>query len=480
MKKIIYSSLLILCMTLASCGEDFLNRSPISNMNEVDFYNSENDMNLAIAAAYATLHDIYAPHYMLSYYGELMSDNVYTANVILGWNDRLQFQDGNVRADNNMLHTFWNAYYTSMYRINNVISRLHEVDDISNANGYEAEMRFLRALYYFDLVRAWNNVPIVTTPLSLKEAYATPLSSSEDVYKQIIEDLNFAVANLGETPRQLGAPTIGAANTLLGKVYLTQGNKTEAATTLLKVYGKYSLVPYADLWDLKKKNSAESIFEIQYTGGAGNPYSLYWAYFTPYENGIATAWGYGDNQVSDDLWDAYEENDIRRDISIYDGYIDEANADTIKDVRFAKKWVDRDAQLDNDRHEMGDNNFIVLRYADVLLLLTEATGDAKYLNEVRARAELLPYGDVGYPTAKYNTIELAVEHERQVEFALEFHRFFDLKRTGRAVEVLKNIKDERKISSVNNADLFGSRGLYLPIPLPVLDQNPILKQNNGY
>ncbi|KAA6348148.1 hypothetical protein EZS27_004422 [termite gut metagenome] len=471
MKKIIYSSLFVLCMVFASCGEDFLNRSPISNMNEMDFYKSEADVELAITAAYATLHDLYAPHYMMSYYGELMSDNVYTANVILGWNDRLQFQNGNVRADNNMVQTFWNAYYTSMYRINNVISRLHELDNISNVNGYEAEMRFLRALYYFDMVRAWNNVAIVTAPLSLKEAYATPLSSSEEVYRQIIEDLNFAIANLGETPRLTGTPTIGAANTLLGKVYLTQGNKTEAAATLLKVYGKYSLVPYADLWNIEKKNSTESIFEIQYTGGSGNPYSLYWAYFTPYENGLVTAWGYGDNQVSDDLWNAYEEGDIRRDLSIFDGYIDEKTGNTIEDVRFAKKWVDWDAQLDNDRHEMANNNFIVLRYADVLLLLAEATGDVKYLNEVRTRAGLPLYGSAGYP-AKYNTIDLAVEHERQVEFALEFHRFFDLKRTGRAIEVLKNSSKNLSIDANH---------LYLPIPQPVIDQNPnIIKQNAGY
>jgi hypothetical protein len=467
-------------MVFASCGEDFLNRSPISNMNEVDFYNSEADMELAIIAAYATLHDLYAPHYMMSYYGELMSDNVYTGNVILGWADRLQFQDGNVRADNVMLQTFWNAYYSSIFRINNVIFKLHELDNISNVSGYEAEMRFLRALYYFDMVRAWNNVALVTTPLKLEEAYATPLASPDEVYTQIIEDLNFAIANLSETPRQLGAPTIGAANTLLGKVYLTQGKKTEAATALNKVYGKYSLVEYADLWNLEKKNSNESIFEIQYTGGPNNPYSLYWAYFSPYENGIVTVWGYGDNQVSEDLWNAYEENDIRRDISIFDGFISEDKKDTIKDVRFARKWVDWKADLDNDRHETSDNNFIILRYADVLLMLTEATGDVKYLNEVRTRAKLPLYGTAGYP-AKYSTVDLAVEHERQVEFALEFHRFFDLKRTGRAIEVLKNIKDEKKKLSIDNANLLGSRGLHLPIPQAVLDQNPnLIKQNAGY
>jgi hypothetical protein len=245
-------------------------------------------------------------------------------------------------------------------------------------------------------------------------------------------------------------------------------NKPKAAETLLKVYGKFSLVPYAALWDKTKKNGAESIFEVQYKGGKANPYSLYWAMFTPLDNRIVTAWGAGMNQVTTDLWNAYETGDPRRDLSIQDGYKTAAGA-TIA-VKFPIKWKDSTAELDGLR-EAADNNFIVLRYADVLLMLTEATGDAKYMNEVRTRVGLPLYGAAGYPS-KYNTVDLACEHERQVELALEFHRWFDLVRTGRAVTVIKN--SSKNITTT-------TAKLLLPIPLDVITQNPdVITQNEAY
>ena len=121
--------------------------------------------------------------------------------------------------------------------------------------------------------------------------------------------------------------------------------------------------------------------------------------------------------------------------------------------------------------EAGDNNFIVLRYADVLLMLTEATGDPKYMNEVRTRAGLPLYGATGYP-AQYNTVALACEHERQVELAMEFHRWFDLIRTGRAINVIKNCSKNVTMTEAQ---------ILLPVPLEVITQNPdILTQNEAY
>jgi hypothetical protein len=112
---------------------------------------------------------------------------------------------------------------------------------------------------------------------------------------------------------------------------------------------------------------------------------------------------------------------------------------------------------------------MILRYADVLLMLTEATGDVQYLNKVRTRAGLPLYGTASFPSAKYPTLDLAIEHERRMEFAMEFHRWFDLKRTGRAVTVLS-----AKGKPVNEDKLL------LPIPQFARDQNPDLGQNKGY
>jgi hypothetical protein len=398
-----------------------------------------------------------------------MSDNAYSDNTAGTVQDFEAFENHTMNQNNTLVLNYWNNYYASIFIINNIIYK-SEGTDFEKKNALTGEAKFLRALFYFDMVRAWSDIPLVTKPVTIDEAYKTGRTAEAKVYEQIIEDLNFAAENLPSKANQrfVGAASKEAANTLLGKVYLTIGDKTKASESLQKVYGKFSLVPYADLWNKSKKNGAESIFEIQFKGGKSNPYSSYWAMFTPLDNRIITAWGGGMNQITNDLWNAYETGDQRRDLSIQNGY--NTAAGTTIDVKYCIKWKDATAELDGLR-EASDNNFIILRYADVLLMLTEATGDAKYLNEVRTRAGLPLYGASGYPS-EYNTVALALEHERQVEFALEFHRWFDLKRTGRAIDVIKNCS--KNITLKPNQ-------LVLPIPLEVITQNPdVIVQNEAY
>lgn len=469
MNKINYIIVTFSILILAGC-DSFLDRSPISNANENIFYQTEEDFIVAVDAAYNSLYTLYGPESLPSFFGELMSDNAYSDNNVGNVKDYEAF-DTHIGMDpsNSLVLSFWNDYYKSIFIINNILSKSSNVD-FDSKMPLQAEVRFLRALYYFDMVRAWGDIPLVLTPLSVSEALKQPRTRQKEVYEAIIDDLKFAAGNLPDKARErfVGAANADAANTLLGKVYLTTGNKSEAEKTLKQVYKKFSLVPYADLWDTSKKNGAESIFEIQYKGGKANPYSSYWAMFSPLENKVLTAWGAGLNQASEDLWNSYEPEDIRRDLSIQNGYI--SSTDEFINVKYCIKWRDLDAEL-NNRREASDNNFIILRYADVLLMLTEATGDPAYLNEVRDRAGLPHYGDARYPS-QYNTIALACEHERQVEFALEFHRWFDLIRTGRAISVLKN--------SLKNVTIT-EKQLLLPIPLEVVSQNPtIIVQNEAY
>ena len=468
MKKIIY--ILILCSgILLGCGEEFLDRTPISNPNEGDFYQSKKDIETALWAAYNSLYTLYGPESLPSFFGELMSDNAFSDNAAGRIQDYEGFENHTMSDDNELVLGYWNSYYQALYKINNIIASSEKLD-FDNRDALIGEAKFLRALYYFDMVRAWGDIPLVITPISIDEAYAQGRTPAADVYTQIVEDLTFCASKLPAKASQrfVGAATSDAANSLLGKVYLTMGNKAKASETLLKVYGKFSLVPYANLWDKTKKNGAESIFEIQYKGGKSNPYSKYWAMFSPLDNRIVTAWGAGMNQVTPDLWDAYETGDPRRDLSIQDGY--QTAAGVTVEIKFPIKWKDTTAEVDGLR-EAADNNFIILRYADVLLMLTEATGDVKYLNEVRNRVGLPLYGSAGYPS-KYNTVELACEHERQVELALEFHRWFDLKRTGRAIAVIKNSSKNITINA---------NQLVLPVPLEVITQNPdVITQNEAY
>ena len=293
------------------------------------------------------------------------------------------------------------------------------------------------------------------------------------VYEAIVADLQSAAQLLPAkgSERFAGAATSDAANTLLGKVYLTMGDKANAATVLKKEYGKFQLESnYANLWSLNNKNGKESIFEVQYLGGTSNPYSKYWALFTPRDNRIITAWGMGVNQVEDDLWNAFEKGDPRRDLSIQNGYSDKSG--NFVATKFFVKWRDDSAPTDGLTEAAG-NNFIILRYADVLLMLTEATGDASYMNEVRHRAGLPGYGEAGYPSDKYPTVEAAVQHEEQVEFGGEFHRMFDLLRYGTAVSVLN--------ASTKHTALSSESQLLLPIPQSVIDQNPdVITQNEAY
>ncbi len=468
MKKIKYF-LILFGVILFGCGEDFLERAPISNMNELDFYQSEDDFTTAMWSAYNSLYTLYGPESLPSFFGELMSDNAYSDNTAGTVFDYESFENHTMNENNELVANYWNDYYSSLFILNNIIAQSSGAD-FSTKDALQAEARFLRALYYFDMVRAWGDVPLVTEPLTIADAYEQGRAPSSEVYAQIIEDLIFASSKLPakSNERFKGAASKEAANALLGKVYLTLGDKSKASESLMKVYGKFSLVPYADLWDKTKKNGASSIFEIQYKGGKSNPYSRYWAMFSPLDNRVVTAWGAGMNQVTVDLWNAYEPGDPRRDISIQDGYTTAAGL--VVDVKFPIKWKDETAEIDGLR-EASDNNFIVLRYADVLLMLTEATGDVKYMNEVRDRVGLPHYGAQGYPSA-YNTVDLALEHERQVELALEFHRWFDLKRTGRAITVIKNCSKNITINE---------NQLVIPIPLEVITQNPdVIKQNTGY
>ncbi|WP_242695893.1 RagB/SusD family nutrient uptake outer membrane protein [Desertivirga brevis] len=455
---------------LAGC-EGKLDLAPISNSNAENFYKTTQDFDLAANAAFATLYTFYSPTSSVSYFAEQMSDNATMYNVAGIQADRKAFKDFDLKPSNTEVYRFWQENYKALYNVNIVLEKI-ETANLSDQykESVKAQMMFLRGLYYFNMVQMWGDIPLVTTPLTAAQSYNVLRSPASDVYNLVISDLKYAVDHLplpaavASTP---GKPTKYAAETLLGKVYLTLGRKPEAAQVLMDVYGKYSLVPnYANLWGATIKNTPESIFEIQYKGGAGNPYSNYWTEFAPTENFVLTLFGGGMNQVTDDLYNEFEASDVRRDVTIAPGYTNKTG--TFIPIKFPNKWVDKTAPAPNGR-ELSNNNFMVLRYADVLLMLSEATGDPKYLNEVRARVGLPLYGTAQYPANLYPSLDRAIEHERRVELALEFHRFFDLKRTGRAVEVVKKTKPIKNEGQ-----------LVLPIPLNVIQQNPSISQNSAY
>lgn len=468
MNKAYILLLAVIGLTATSCNK-FLDLAPESNANAETFYKTTADLDLAINAAYSTLYKVYDPEGSVSYTGEMMGDNS-TLYIIAGnQTDKFAFKDYDLKVNNTLVYSFWQTYYKALYSLNIVISKVEASDlPVAYKENAKAQMMFLRGLYYFNMVRLWGDVPIVTTPLTVEETYAVLRSPKADVYQLILSDLKYAAEKL--PPTNVGRATKGAALTALGEVYLTLQDKTNAATALMTVFTdkQYKLQDtYASVFGPNVKNTKESVFEIQYLGGgstSNGTYSRYYSVFYPNVNLLGFD-GSGMNQITDDLYDEFETGDPRREVSISLGF---QNGSVFQNQKYPQKWSDPTAPKSGSTI-LANNNFMVYRYADVLLMLSEATADPTYLNLVRERAGLPLFGSPGYPAAKYPTLELAIEHERRVELATEFHRWFDLKRTNRAIPVLT-----AKGKPVNEGNLL------LPVPETVRIQNNAITQNPGY
>ncbi|HAQ20320.1 MAG TPA: RagB/SusD family nutrient uptake outer membrane protein [Prolixibacteraceae bacterium] len=469
MKTSKYIVAISLLLFSSSCTDNFLDLAPISNMNESNFFETEKDFSSAVNGAYRTLYNIYAAESAVAR-TEQMSDNCTMYQISGNASDHYQFKDYTLLPSNSWVEIYWTTYYSSLFVINKVIEKLPNSSFDANTKAkYEAEMRFLRAIYYFNMVRLWGDLPLLLKPVSVTESYDIARTPVDKVYAQIISDLVFAESNLpllSKTER-IGQASKGAAQGMLGKVYATRGDINNAITYLKKVIDsqEYSLLPsYSQLWDLKNENSKEALFEIQFIRGLDKPASRYWQMFNPFERINS---GGGLNQVTDNLWNDFEAGDARRDLSIDVGF---THGGAWVAQKFTKKWNDLNSVI-SGQQRFSENNFIVLRYADILLLYAELTKDAVYLNMIRSRAGVPAWGTSGYPIDKYPTLDLAIEHERRVELALEFHRWFDLKRTNRAIPVLTAAKGKT----------IESWRLLLPVPQTVIDQNPgTIVQNDKY
>jgi hypothetical protein len=294
------------------------------------------------------------------------------------------------------------------------------------------------------------------------------------VYKAIIDDFKVASSKLPAsfTGVDLGRATSGAAKTLLAKVYLTQKNYT-AANDLLKTIeteGSYQLnANYAD--NFKKKNTAESIFEIQYVEGAGGKSSNFSYSFAPYNSGtivtgfaLASGAAAGWNIPTQDLIDTYEAGDKRFATSINTAFVDPT---TQKVVPYIQKYANPPYL---ERYNTGDN-FIVTRLADVLLMQAEALNEISFpnqtafdlLNRIRSRAGLSTKTQADIPTQ--SAMRAAIKQERRVELAFENHRWFDLVRTGDAVAVMTaHAIKEKTLKSYILPSAFASITLKFPYP----------------
>ena len=476
----------LLGFSFSSCN-DFLEQNPQTDLSENDFYKTADDILSAVNGAYSSLQegDIYGNWYV---FGEIPSDN--TRNQLSGSvTTQNEFDQFYIDTQNSMIANFWKAAYKVINRTNTILGRIDGIEiNTELANRYKLECKFIRALMYFNLVRVYGDVPLVLKEISISESYDILREPKENVYNQIIADLKEAQdLPVSYSTAEDGRATQGAAKALLANVYMTLHKYAEAETILAEIInsGRYSLLEntpgslnidgYKNVFSPVNHNSKEGIFEIQFLKGGYGEGSNYANNFAPENSGtnVVAVGGTGGNNIPEmDIYNAYEEGDLRRDFSMSLGYYDNRKNNEWVESRYVCKFMDVPYQ-NND----ASNNYPVIRYADVILMYAEAlnqngkTAEAcKYLNMTRRRG-------FGYQTTETSPVDLQttdkaqfalmVEQERRVELAFENHRWFDLIRTGRAVEVMRS-----KGFSLNETNLI------CPIPQKQIDVNPKLTQND--
>jgi starch-binding outer membrane protein, SusD/RagB family len=509
MKRIILILGLGASVALASCSKDFLNQSDPNNLSIPAYFQTENDVLLAVNGIYQSLRDGNNISENSGLYLEERSDNTGRNDNQSNAGEPFQFGDFSLLPSNTYLKSHWSSLYTTISRANVVLSNIDKISFANNDTklGYAAEAKYLRALMYFHLVRQFGGVPLVTKQLTTTDEVkaSTFRSSDTAVYTQIISDLKDVLASPlpnFQTGGNIGRVSKAAGNALLGQVYLTMAltlndgqhdqHLADANTYLTACYNmrKFGLlkeIPYTDVFDVNKKSTCpELIMQIVYKQG-----DLTYSSSIAANNQAAgdstntqkVSTGVGGN-VTGDLVNDYETGDPRKDFSIK-----YSNASNVKDW-FITKFRDRSAAAGVNGY--GGNDWILIRYADVILMLAEvynyqgdvATATA-FLDQVRERAGMPDYEvsslDPTY-AALYPTLKLAILHERRVELAFENHRWYDLLRTFTTDELVTYFHSKNQ-ATFGNAKLsnFSTKDRYYPIPFDEYKLNPTkMYQNPGY
>lgn len=452
----IWIAVLGLAMLLlpVACSDDFVDVDSFDEDSE-NFFNSEEDYQEALISAYDMLQSTYL-NVML---GEIASDNTLAGGESATDVPGIQEIDDMVHTPvNEQLRSIWSWMFAGVNRANYIM----EFQDKTDFQGKEqvlAEATFLRAYYYFELVKWFGDVPLaVDRRLLFGDQDVVERTPANEVMDQIEADLIFASSNLSPTASETGRVTRGAAQALLGKVYVYREKFDLAAQVLEEVInsGNYNLVQdYSTLFENDNENNIESVFEVQYTDVEGAGFGC----LQCSEGNVAVGFngirnysgplfesGFSFNVPTAEAYAAFEDGDLRRDVAILDI---EAWAAANEGVSFVegfehtgyynRKYIARQGDLNTgDANLTNPNNYRAIRYAEVLLLAAEALNRGGiddnraqiYLNQVRNRAGLADLNLTG------STLTEAIYQERRVELVGEGHRFFDLVRTGRAASTI--------------------------------------------
>jgi len=485
-----YSAILLIgfSLTIISACTKFLTQELQGEFSTGVFYQNQTQANQALTGVYSAI-SFSSFNNAIWVFGDIASDD-----AVKGGNPgdqaEITFIDQfNANATNGIVFNYWTFSYEAIARANNVIANVPGVVmDEPTKNRYVGEAKFIRAYSYFNLVNVYGRIPLKLLPPITQAAIQVPLSDVSAIYQQIEKDLTDAAAILPVSydPSEIGHVTRGAALAMLGKASLYQGNWSAALAYFQQVeaLGIYSLLPnYADNFKLAYNNSSESIFAIQHLTGQ-----------IPYMGNGLNQWfapapgGYYFNAPTQSLVDAFEKSstgevDPRLDATIGRDGQPWMNGDIFSagwspaTGYLTKKHQQPFSEVPSSKKEDGGLTYVYLRYADLLLMKAEAfneSGNADSarvnLNKVRQRARASFTGTIpadllaDITTTDNSLLRTAIQKERRVELAQEFHRYFDLMRWGKATA-------EAALGSDFNYDT----KRYFPIPQAEIDKNQALK-----
>jgi hypothetical protein len=505
--KTIITALFIFTGLLSISCSDFLEQENPNKIMASEYFRNENDVLRAVNGIYRSIRDNYCLGEGSTAYTEERSDNISTQDNQSSSGEPFQFGDFSLLSTNTYLKTHWTRMFTAIANANFVLTYIDDVkfSDENLHKQYKAEAKFLRAMVYFHVVRKWGDVPLSTAHLTSpgEVSQHTFREKKEKVYEQILQDLTEAL-DAGDLPDIQPASGKGrtckaAINALLGQVYLTMAatlndgqrqNHLEQAKKYLtdaynmRTFGELKEIPYEDVFDVDKKGSCrELIFQIVYIRGDKDYCSTKARGNQPRDSRLLSQYAStGSVFLPSDLIKEYEEGDIRKEWSVQ--YSEYSNSYYI--AKF------RDVSAGAGTLGYGGNDWILMRYADVILLLAETlaqlgeeTAAVNLLNQVRERAGLPAYedmqGDVDYKS-KYPTLKLAILHERRVELAFENHRWYDLLRCFNISELETFFHSKTRTDfGISNPMNFGKKDLCYPIPFDEWKLNPEgMVQNEGY
>lgn len=474
MKHIKYIALLIIVSVITSCSSDFLEPAPDSGITADTYFSNADEVQTGIIAIYdawqgvnsTSLDDNHSVQYEF-YLTEMRSDNTRTKSQE---GEAAQFEFYNVEATNGIVENYYSSMYNTIFRTNIVLDNLGVIENADTALTFEAEAKFNRALAYFNLVRLYGDVPLIDriiSPLDTEVQYTRVATST--IYGLIVSDLTTAISGLNNAYKTRASKA--AAQALLAKVYLTIGEYSLAQGLCEDVMASgFSLEPNFNDVFYKERNS-EIIFAIGYEPALSSDsqnFSSEWM------NGVGRTSGV--NYVTNDVIAALDVFGGNRTQYSYRNDVSQITQNQVAKYLPNGESGGADGKTFINDATLAGNDWIVLRYADVLLMHVEAilAGGNETINGQALSSFQKVRDRAGLTTTVTIVTKDALLLERRVELAFENHRLFDLIRFERAESVLSAF-------SAANGLGYSSSDLLLPIPQREINLSKgLMSQNAGY